>query len=252
MAQTLGVQVLSDRYSPANCFGTMLPPFLWRNEPDFTAPGCRLTAHRRETELRPLFIGPSLSRTHAHNKKITTARFPSQLEGKITRFPQQISPNECFIIRVKHGRGRTWLLRPLSPGLINHAITKTSLDWRGSARIQFFFFSPFFPPFVEISSGKVKWANPLGGRLCHFLQRQEERVWREASAARAGSLRRRSHVTHAWRSHGIRRHLGLLLGCKRRHEVVKSWRSVHWACGLRGAQRNQVFMRLSGGRTWER
>lgn len=34
------------------------PVFLWRNEPDFTAPGCSFSAHRRETELRPLFIGP--------------------------------------------------------------------------------------------------------------------------------------------------------------------------------------------------
>lgn len=128
-----------------------------------------------------------LPRTHAHNKKITTARFPSQLEGKITRFPQQISPNECFIIRVKHGRGRTWLLRPLSPGLINHAITETSPDWRGAPsaiRIQF-----FFPPFVEISFGRIKWANPLGGCLCViFCCSRRSKSGRKHQLSRKGSF----------------------------------------------------------------
>lgn len=72
-----------------------------------------------------------LSSTHKHiqlTKKITMAHFPSQLKGKITRFPEQISSNEWFIISVKHGGSGIWSLRPLLVGLINHVITETGLD----------------------------------------------------------------------------------------------------------------------------
>lgn len=109
--------------------------FLCGNELDFIAPDRSLTTHGRgncghfySPALPPPSLPPLLSytHTHTHNKKITTAHFLSQLKGKITRFPQQISPNEWFIICVKHGRGWMRSLRPLSVGLINHAITETS------------------------------------------------------------------------------------------------------------------------------
>lgn len=110
--------------------------FLRGNELDFIAPDCSLTTHRRGNcgHFYSLALPPppppspllSYTHTHTHNKKITTAHFLSQLKGKITRFPQQISPNEWFIICVKHGRSWMWSLRPLLVGLINHAITETS------------------------------------------------------------------------------------------------------------------------------
>lgn len=64
-----------------------------------------------------------------HNEMITKAHFLSQLKGKISRFPQQISSNEWFIICLKHGSSWMWSLWPPLVGLINHIITYTSGDW---------------------------------------------------------------------------------------------------------------------------
>lgn len=64
-----------------------------------------------------------------HNEMITKAHFLSQLKGKISRFPQQISSNEWFIICLKHGSSWMWSLWPPFVGLINHIITYTTGNW---------------------------------------------------------------------------------------------------------------------------